>query len=406
MTAVAGVAIAGLAIVGTSSTGEVPTPPATSPAGVAGTGALAVWAVDPDGVRRGMLPVHAAAVVVRDADASTWTMTVNGRDELAKRLGPGWGVLFGDATVTESGPIESLEWSTDGAALDLTLTGVGELSRLADRIIYPNPRLPIDRQDRSHYVASGPSESLIRELAWRNAGTAALVARRSPRLVTVASQGRGKTVKVSERFSNLLEACRAIARAGGTTFSAVDENGTVLLRQRIPRDLSRQVRFTDLNGGATAGTLGLKGATVTAAIVAGQGEGQDRMISEVLAEVTPWRRRIEVLKDRRDTGDTGVVDQAGIDAISEGAETATASFEAVEVPGLVLGRDYLVGDIVSAQSAPGVTVAEPVRSAEITWDGHGRTVKLTLGDAPDENEPAWVARVRDLSARIDRQEAA
>lgn len=399
MTAVVGVALVGRAVVGTTSGSVVPPKPLLAPM------RLAVWAVDPNGVRRGMLNPHSCTTVPRDADMGTWTVTVDARDELAARMGAGWRILIRDGATEMSGRVIEMQWATNGSALDLTLTGVDELHRLADRIVYPNPRRSITSQDVSHYKASGPSESLIREMAWRNAGSSALLPRRSPRLVTAASQGRGRTVKVSERFSNLLETLRKIARAGGTTFSAVDEKGTVLLRQRVPRDLSRQVRFTDLNGGLVSGTLGLKAPTVTAAIVAGQGEGEERKITEVLAEVDEWGTRIEVLKDRRDTSDGGVVDEAGREAIAEGSATATATIEVVEVPGCVYGVDYELGDIVTAQLAPGITVSEPVRSAEISWDGHGRTVKLTLGDEPDENEPAWVRRVRDLSARLSRQEA-
>lgn len=397
-TAVVGRAIVGLAVVGTRGGSVTPAPAAPVPA-------LTVWAVDPGGVRRGQLVPHDCTIVARDADVGTWSLTVDGRDELAQRLGPGWGVIIDDGLVRMSGRAESFDWSASRATLDLTIAGVDELARLADRLIYPDPRRAITNQSVARYKLSGPAETVIREMVWRNAGTAALQPRRSPRLVTTASQGRGKRVTVSERMSNLLEVSRSLARIGGLTFTAVDDGTRILFEQHPPRDLSRQVRFTDLNGGLSAGEIGYKAPTVTAAIVAAQGEGVDRAITEQVAEVDVWGRRIEDLFDRRDTSDDDVIDQTGTEALAEGSATATASFEAVEVPGCVLGHDFQVGDTVTAQLGS-ATVTEPVRAAEVSWDGHGRTVKLTLGDKPDENEPAWVRRVRDLSTRLSRQEAA
>lgn len=402
-TAIVGRAVVGVAVVGTTSTGTIPPPPTDDAGGVI-TGPLVVWAVDPGGVRRGQLHPIAAKAVVRDADLGTWTVTVDASDDLAARVTAGWRVIIQDDTLAISGRVRAIDWATSGAAIDKTLTGVDELHALAARVVYPNPAKAPAVQDRSHWTMTAPAETLIRELAWRNTGSAALLARRTPRFVTAASQGRGRSMKVSERFGNLLEVSRKIARAGGITFSALDEGDTILLRQRIPRDLSRQVRFTDLNGGLVDGKIGLVGPTVTAAIVAGQGEGADRQISEVVAETDLWQCRIETLVDRRDTSDGAVQDEAGIEAVTEGAATATASMDVVEIPGAVLGIDYQLGDTVTAQLAD-ASVSAPVRAAEITWDGHGRTVALTLGDAPDERAPAWLRRVRDLTTRLNRQEA-
>ncbi|WP_298176876.1 hypothetical protein, partial [Saccharomonospora sp.] len=59
------------------------------------------------------------------------------------------------------------------------------------------------------------------------------------------------------------------------------------------------------------------------------------------------------------------------------------------------------GDTVTVELGP-ATIAEPVRAVELSWDGHGRTASLTLGDhdQADDKVPAWVKKIRDLDARV------
>ena len=48
-----------------------------------------------------------------------------------------------------------------------------------------------------------------------------------------------------------------------------------------------------------------------------------------------------------------------------------------------------------------MTISEPVRAVELSWDGHGREATLTLGDPDqaDDKTPAWVKRINKLDAR-------
>lgn len=411
MTAVVGLAVVGRFVVGRFVVGvaesagpDVPGVP-TLPEPAAPVPDLAVWAIDPQGIRRGQLAALACTAVPRDADVGTWQVTVDGRDELAARLAPGWRVLISDGLTSMSGRALTFDWEQTGGNLDLTIAGVDELDRLAGRLVYPDPARAAEAQGESHYKQSGPAESVICELVRRNAGTSAIAIRRSPRLVVATSRGRGSRVSVSERMSSLLEVARRIAHTDGLTFAALEDGNRVLFEVRARRDLSRQVRFTDLNGGFAGGRIGLAAPTLTAAIVAGQGQGASRAVREHLAPVDEWGTRIEQFLDRRDTPEDDVLEAAGRDALSEGAATGTASVEVQEAHGRVLGVDYLIGDIVTAQISEGVTISEPVRSATITWTPHGRDVKLTLGDPAEEDEPGWVRRVRALAARLNRQEA-
>ena len=360
---------------------------------------LAVWAVDPNRIRRGQLDVLDCAAVVRDADVGTWTVTV-ADEALARRIGDGWRILIADDSHTISGPV--LSYGADLADRSVTLTGEDDLTLPGSRLVYPDPtRAATAQTTDAYYKRTGPAETVIRDMIHDNLGAGALAVRQADGLAVAASQGRGSTVTTNLRFKNLLEESRALARAGGVTFSASQEDdGQIWVRFRTPRDLTRRVRFNQQNGGLAAGSYQLNGPTVTSVLVAGQGEGTARTITEHLQDTT-WGRRIEVFQDRRDTDDPAELEQAGTDTLAEGAAGAAATVEVNEVPGHRFGTDYQLGDRVSVEFGA-VTITAPVRAVELSWDGHGRTAQLSLGDhqADDDQDPAWVKHVRDLNARL------
>lgn len=363
--------------------------------------ALTVWAVDPGRVRRGQLVALECAAVVRDADVGTFVVTVP-HDDLADRVGAGWRVVIQDGPVgILSGPIESI--SPDLAAGTVTFEGVSDLVHLADRLVYPNPSLPGDQQTSdAYYRRTGAASNVLDGMFRNNAGSGAVEGRQVPGLaLPVASGGNlGSTVSTNLRYKNLLEEGRALARLGGVTFDAMQEGAQIVVRFRVPVDRSRSVRFSDRNGGVTEGSYVLSAPTATAVLVAGQGEGAARNIIE-RTRASEWGRRVEVFKDQRDTDDADDLEQSATEQLDEGAAGAGASFTAVEAPGLVYGVDYRLGDIVSVDMGS-VTVAEPVRSVELSWDGHGRDVALVLGDhdSADDRAPKWVSKIKKLDARV------
>lgn len=365
---------------------------------------LTVWAIDPAGKRRGQAIPLSAQAVLRDCDVGTWAMTFAQDDPTARLFNAGWGIYGTDGLTAFSGPATKVGQEIDGTP-SIVMSGITDLHRLADRIVYPNPTKTISTQDEARYERSGPAERVIQDMVHANVGASALLPRRSPRFASL-SEGRGATVSVSARLTSVLEVARGLARLGGLTFDVVMESdGIARMRFRVPRDLSRAVRLTADNGGATSGTYTRAAPTCTAAIVAAQGEGAERNIYEQTS-TDSWGRRIEVLKDRRDTSDTSVTDQAGTEALAAGAPSATAAFEAQEVEGAVFGRDYLLGDTITIDPG-GLLITEPVRAVDITWDGHGRSVRLTVGDheQADDSAPAWYSRVTDLDARLRSLEA-
>src|SRR5699024_7654397 len=192
-----------------------------------------------------------------------------------------------------------------------------------------------------------------------------------------ASQGRGSRVTTNLRYMNLLEESRKLARLGGVRFDAVqEEDSRIVFRFRVPRDRSRSVRFTDRNGGVTDGSYSLAAPTATVVLVAGQGEGTARNIIE-RSRATTWGRRVEAFKDQRDTDEADELEQSAIEQLDEGEAGAGASFTVAESPGLVCGVDYRRGDTGSVVLCAS-TSSQPVRTVELSCDGHGRSSYLTL----------------------------
>ena len=222
---------------------------------------LAVWAIDPNRVRRGQLQALECTVVVRDADVGTFTLTVPD-DELAGRMRDGWRVLIQDGGQTIlSGPIE--EVAPNVADRTVEFTGVSDLVHVADRLVYPNPALPgASQTSDAYYRRSGPAETVIRDMVHENAGGGAISVRRADGFAVEASQGRGSTVSTNLRYKNLLEEARTLGRLGGVTFDAAQErDARIVFRFRVPVDRSRSVRFADRNGGVTDGSYSLAAPT-------------------------------------------------------------------------------------------------------------------------------------------------
>lgn len=363
--------------------------------------ALTVWAVDPQRVRRGHLVPLECTAVLRDADVGSFQITVPAGDVLSQRMGPGWRVVIQDDDQTVlSGPLTEVGESV--ADSTRTLTGVSDLQHVQDRMLFGDPsKVWTGQTAEGKYVRSGPAETVIRDIVNANVGTGAVAARRQDGFTVASSQGRGKSVKVNDRDKPLLDVIRPLARAGGVTFDAVQEQDSrIVFRVRVPVDRSRSVRFTAHNGGLTEGSYSLVAPTVNAAMAAGQGAGTYLNRREY-ARATSWGRRVEEYLDQTSTDDDPEIRQAADELLDEGREGATASITAQEAEGCRYGTDFWLGDTVTV-AFEGVTVSEPVRQVELTWDGHGRTAVLSLGDhdSADDRTPKWVTKIKKLDARV------
>lgn len=353
---------------------------------------------------------------LRFNEPGSGSFTAPATDALAAQLLPSNRiVVIRDGTVLIAGPYETSpeRWSADDPAStepgQVTVHFADDLALVAGRITYPDPSEPATNQIASaEYTDTDLAETLIRDLVNLNAGPGALVARQVPGLVLGTPAGIGATVKLRTRFAPLLDVARTLATVGGGTigFRTVQVGQTIEFQTYETQDLTGQVRFSRALGNLRAYEYQPEAPRVTAAIVGGQGEGTARTIRERLdsAAISAWWR-LETFVDQRNTNDTDELDQAGDEALADGAETAKLTTVTVDTADQRALVHYQLGDRVSVELRPGLELADVVRIVEIdVTPEQGERVVSTVGTQQASSEPEWVAALRAIDRRVGHLE--
>lgn len=335
----------------------------------------------------------------------TWSITLPSNAEQAKLLEEGTGVVaWGPHGVVFSGPMREPKYTTsDDGTATLTASGIDDTARLGFRLCYPDPAAAATAQTtESHYVASGPAETVIRQLINLNAGPGARAERRIHGLVLEPNLGRGASVRVEARFTNLLEQCSELARVGGIRFWI--EQDVEQLKLRFATPTTSRARFSPNMGNLLAHEWSLSAPKATRVVVAGQGELTERQFVERAdadAE-DAWAERIEVFQDARDTGEEETHEQRGDAVLAESAGQGGMSATPVDVPGLTYGLDYNLGDIAEVDVGD-VTVADTIQQISIDGSANGFRVSPIVGGT-DPDAPAIYKLFRQLRRRTDKLE--
>lgn len=377
---------------------------------------LRIWARDENLKRRGTLKALAGKVLLKRTAVGGFHLEVEPSTSAAQAFTKGWGlIVLEDDQFLFSGPVSKIRRQfTNGAHL-LVLEGETDMRVLDDRDVYPDPARASGSQSTvTHFKREGvPAEDIILELIRTQASNVAgLSYRQDPHLVVPASLGRGLSGAVEARWTRLLREVQGLANVSGLVVDIGQTDPGVAEKRvliREPADLSRVVRFTPTKGlGDYWVELEEPLHTVTA--VGGSGQGLSRSIWGKTINPAWGNRRREVFLDRRDTADVDAYRQTSDEHGKEVAEKAAAGFTITETARYRLGRDFLLGDIVSVYAGDKEEDAEiitgPVTSADLEWDGYGRTVDLRVGennpgnsDMPIALEKAW-----NLERRLSRME--
>lgn len=304
------------------------------------------------------------------------SLQVSGRtDRLRALLTPGGGcTLESDGGVAFSGPMTAFSPKGDGTC---TVTFASDLIWLWARICYPNPALAWEAQDRDYDARTGPLETLLLAYINANAGPGALTARRVGPLSIPASLGRGETRALSVRFDTLGQLVRDLAEAAGLGVAVVQVGATLEVRVTQPPDVSGWARYgTSTSGGAGLlapdWTAEVLAPTVTAALVAGGGEGKYRILREFRGTDAEelWGSRFELLVDQRDTVDTAALTKSGQDAVAEGSKPVDVRAPLPDLPDMRLGVDIPLGSLVGLD-LDGIQVTDRLRQITTTFGPAG-----------------------------------
>lgn len=351
-----------------------------------------------------------------------WQVTVQANTQSADLLLEGSGIVLldGAGDVLMSGPKRPMERGNEGGPEGdtITVSGVDDTATLA-RIVYPSPGTAITpsgvKHGAEHWTATGPGETVIRNLINANAGPGAVVSRRVPGLVLPESQGRGATLTSQLRLDNLLESAWAIAGAAGLGFHLVQDvdSTDLLLEFYTPRDLTDEARFGVHIGNLAGYTYTASPPEVTDVVVAIGGEGVDRRFYSYTRRDPLWPDVIvEEVIDARDLsqtpgeGEEEWVDpdeasaQRATERLDDGAAKASVAFQPIDTDGLMFGRDYQMGDQVTAEIDIG-EVSDIIREITLTrTPDQGEVVTPAIGDPPDQ--PHIYKRVAQLRRDVSQ----
>lgn len=324
-------------------------------------------------------------------------------------------VVVRDGAVFAAGPIEKpgpLQWEAgggdNGGRGKVTVHFADDSPLIAGKVAYPDPtRDAITQTTATSWTMTDTAENVMRALVDANAGPGALAYRRVPQLVLGPAAGLGSTITLTLRYDPLGDALRSAAIAGGGLGYRTAQVGTAIEFQvYAPVDRSAHVRFSRELGNLRALTWDPEAPTVTAAIVAGQGEGTARQIREVAdaTAIAGWWR-LEAFVDQRQTNVTAELDAAGREALASGGEQAKLTTVTVDTADQRYGRDYQLGDIVTVELWPGAEVADVVRGFHLQASAKsGEVMTAVIGSQDATRDPRWLAVGRDLYRRLGRLE--
>lgn len=368
-------------------------------------------------------PFLSLKATVRWCGVGEWTLTLPGDhamvDELVKEgsgvilLGPDGqtsGVIFSGPTTVPARKRDAQ--NPDGT---FTFTGVTDDVHLLDALAYPSPEIADPgAQTRANDVRTAKAETLMRTYVSANIGPTAPAGRRRGARTAIVIDGadatRGITVTKSPRFQNLLELLRDIAILEPTIGFRLVQIGSSLAFQVLDsRDRRAFVRFDVDNGTLTSEEVQQGGPSLTYAIVAGQGEGENRQIiarttPDAAAAETAWGRVIESFIDQRNTDETTELQQSGDEALAEGQGGTSVKVIPSDDTTMQVGVDWRQGDRVTVV-VNGVEAPTAVTEVAFLVNADGVRAGAALGDVSSfTKQDSLGAQVDALDVRVAQLE--
>ncbi|MFJ8727763.1 siphovirus ReqiPepy6 Gp37-like family protein [Streptomyces sp. NPDC093269] len=376
--------------------------------------ALRVYVRDSSLARLGQVDDYTSLTVVpRFNTVGAYTLEVSADSAKADLLVEGNGLIIrtADGDTVMSGPIRTVDWSRsagDGGSGKLTVGGVDDTTVLSQYTCWPTPTAAITAQTDSVYKLSAvKAETGMRTLVNVNAGPGALTTRKNPLLTLAADGARGGTItRQVNQFDNLLTVLADIANSAGLGFRVVQIGTSLQFQVYAPVDRSGSARFSFRFGNLTDASYSTTPPTCTRAIVVAGG-GSSPRVCKTYDRTDPLFPGLIIEQFVDQTGVdsasvdlTAQMDQAGAEALTNGAGQGSLSISPIDLPQLQYGRDYSVGDTVSAD-VRGDWYTDVCREVTITSTASdATTVKATVGG--DSSGTSTVARIYAYIAQVKK----
>ncbi|MFI9598942.1 siphovirus ReqiPepy6 Gp37-like family protein [Streptomyces sp. NPDC052043] len=320
-----------------------------------------------------------------------------------------------------SGPIRTVDWSrseSDAGGGQLKVGAVSDDELLARYTCWPAPTAAIGSQTAPVYKINAASvETGMRDLVNLNAGPGGQASRRHA-LLTLASNGLHGPALVREvnQFDNLLTVLQDIAGAAGLGFRVIQVGSALEFQVYAPTNRAGTARFSFGLGNLTDASYSTTPPTCTRAIVVAGG-GSSPRVCKVYDRADPLFPGLvlEQFVDQTSVDTASVdlaaqMDQAGTEALANGAGQGSLSISPIDLPQLRYGRDYNVGDTVSAQLRGGTWYTDVVREVTLTSSAGESSVKATVGGDTGDGTVAriyqYIAQVKKDIGRLKTRKAA
>lgn len=331
------------------------------------------------------------------------------------------GVIFSGPTLAPARNRSAQQ--PDGSYL---FKGVTDEILLADARAYPSPEVgDPSAQTRANDERTGSTESLLRQYVAYNIANGAiaesgptswapaqrLAGMRSKFRLKGGSLNRGLTQTKSPRFQNLLELLREMVAFDPALGFRVRQNGAYIEFEIVAvADRRRVIRFDIENGTLTSEQAQTQGASLTRAIVGGQGEGTARTIitrtsPAAAADEALWGRVIETFVDQRDTDNVTELEQSGDEKIAEAAGGTSVKIIPADEHTMRYG-DWREGDRVTAVIG-GEEAESRVTETVLLANPDGVRIGAAIGNVTDfDPKDALTAKVEALDSRVGNLERA
>ena len=330
-----------------------------------------------------------AKFLLRFNNIGSWNVSLRGDSPIAALLRAGGAgiIVTGPAGTIISGPTTSatLKQSQDDPVGVWEISGVDDTVILNERLAYPDPsHSDVTAQTNEYDSRGGRNSTVIYGFIDQNIGPSAPAARKITNLTLTADTIFGSTVGIDARFESLGQIVRKLAQIDRLGFEIMQVGANLVFTVFQPQDLSASIRMDIANNRLESSEYTYTAPGVTRAIVAGQGEGIDRTLVEVVtsnstAAESTWGRRIEQFVDGRSSNNAGNLADIGTAVLNENGFTISAiSVTPRDIDTMRYQLDWNLGDTV-AVVVNSDTIAQIVEEVGISIEADGVRIIATVG---------------------------
>lgn len=238
------------------------------------------------------------------------------------------------------------EYEQDGQGL-FQASGAGYNAILARRVVAAYA-------GSAQAEKTGAAESVLKEYVDEQIVSATVAARQVPGLTVQADAAGGNSVTVYGAWQNLLDVCQTISKVGGGDFAVVGTGAATYEFQwylgQMGTDRRATVVFATNFGNMENPVWEVRRSdTLNSVLVAGQGEESDRLTAWRFTGAPSGVTRREFFLDARDQSTLAGLNTVGDAKLNESRMSAYFDFNAMQIPSLMYGRDYFLGDLVTAR---------------------------------------------------------